>query len=223
MAVLGLVLAFDLHHYLSFEALRQHREFLLEQVAKHPFLSALLFTALYAVIIALSVPGAGIATITAGFLFGIWVGSALSVIGATIGAVAVFLIAKTSLGETLRAAAGPWLKRMEKGFAENALSYLLVLRLVPLFPFWLVNLVPAFLGVGVQTFTVATFLGIIPGSLVFASIGNGLGVVFERGGEPDLQIILKPEIFLPILGLALLALIPVAYRYWKERQGSLQR
>jgi uncharacterized membrane protein YdjX (TVP38/TMEM64 family) len=101
---------------------------------------------------------------------------------------------------------------MEAGFRENALSYLLVLRLIPLFPFWLVNLVPAFLGVALGTYVFGTFVGIIPGSLVFASVGNGLGAVFDAGGTPDLGIIFEPAILGPILALSLLALLPVAYK-----------
>jgi uncharacterized membrane protein YdjX (TVP38/TMEM64 family) len=131
----------------------------------------------------------------------------------------VFLIARTALGDALRAKAGPWMRRMEAGFRENAFSYLLVLRLIPLFPFWLVNLVPAFLGVPLGAYVLATFLGIIPGSLVYASVGNGLGVVFDRGGAPDLGIIFRPAILGPIVGLAALALLPVIYRKYKGRRA----
>ncbi len=109
---------------------------------------------------------------------------------------------------------------MEAGFNENALSYMFVLRLVPLFPFWLVNLVPAFLGVRLQTYAIGTFFGIMPGSLVYASVGNGLGAVFEQGGTPDLGIIFTPEILGPILGLAALSLIPVIYKRIKSRKKS---
>jgi len=119
--------------------------------------------------------------------------------------------------EVLRRRAGPWISRLEAGFQENALSYLLVLRLVPLFPFWLVNLVPAFLGVPLTTYVLGTFVGIIPGSFVYASVGNGLGSVFDAGGAPDLTIIFEPEILLPIIGLSLLALIPVAYKKLKGK------
>jgi uncharacterized membrane protein YdjX (TVP38/TMEM64 family) len=140
------------------------------------------------------------------------------VIGATAGAIAIFLIAKTSLGDGLRRRAGPWVKRMQAGFNENALSYLLVLRLIPVFPFWIVNIVPAFLGVGLRDYALATFFGIMPGGFVYASVGNGLEAVIEAGGEPDLGIILEPAILLPILGLAALALLPVAYRKLKGRR-----
>src|ERR671918_1323974 len=194
--------AFGLHDYISFEALRQNRQRLLDFVAAHPLLAPLAFTMIYAGVIALSLPGGAILTMTGGFLFGVVLGVICVLIGATLGATAVFLIAKTALGEPLRARAGPWLRRMEVGFRENAFNYLLVLRLIPLFPFWLVNLVPAFLGVPLGTYVLATSLGIIPGSLVYTSAGSGLGAVFDRGETPDLGIIFEPQIIGPIVGLA---------------------
>jgi uncharacterized membrane protein YdjX (TVP38/TMEM64 family) len=169
---------------------------------------------------AFSIPGGALATIVGGYLFGLWLGVAASVIGATIGAVAVFLAARTALGEILRTKAGGALRRMEDGFRRNAFSYLLVLRLVPLFPFWLVNLVPAFSGVSLRTYTLATLIGIIPGSFVFVSVGNGLGALLDRGETPDLTIIFQWDILLPILGLALLALLPVLVRKVQARRAA---
>jgi uncharacterized membrane protein YdjX (TVP38/TMEM64 family) len=218
LAAIGAFFALGLHDYLSFETLRQHREQLLALVARHPVLAPLAFTAVYAAVIALSVPGGAILTIAGGFLFGILPASLYVVVGATIGATVVFLVARTALGDSLRARAGPRVRRMEEGFREDALSYLLVLRLIPAFPFWLVNIVPAFLGVPVGTYVLGTFIGIIPGSLVYASVGNGLGAAFDAGGTPDLGIIFEPAILLPIVGLAVLALLPIAYRRFKARK-----
>ena len=217
---IALVLALDLQHYLTLDALREHRAWLEQAVAARPLQAGIVFFVIYAIATAVSVPGASILTIAGGFLFGTWTGGMLAVAGATLGAVLVFLIARTSCGESLRARAGPWLARMEEGFAENALSYLLILRLIPLFPFWLVNLVPAFLGVRLSTYTLATFIGIIPGGLVYASVGNGLGALFDRGEDPDMQIFLQPEVILPILGLAVLALVPVIFRRCKGKGGA---
>ena len=128
--------------------------------------------------------------------------------------------AKTALGDALRDRAGPWLKKLEAGFHENALSYLLVLRLIPLFPFFVVNLVPAFLGVRLRTYVIGTVVGIIPGSFVFASVGAGLGSLFDMtmGNELELSGILTPEIVTALVGLALLSLLPVAYKKYKARQ-----
>ena len=214
-AAIALAFALGLDRYLRLEVLQQNRALLLDLVAQRPVVVALGYLAIYVAAVALSLPGAVILTLAGGFLFGTAVASVLVVIGATLGACLVFLVARTALGDALRARAGPWLSRMEAGFARNAFSYLLVLRLVPLFPFWLVNLVPAFLGVPLGTFAAATLIGIVPGAVVYASVGAGLGAVFDAGGTPDLGLILQPRVLLPLLGLALLALVPVAYRRWK--------
>ena len=220
--LLAIVAAFGLglDDYVSFEQLERNRAQLLAFVERHPLLAPLVFMLIYAAVIALSIPGGAILTMAGGFLFGVVAATCYVVIAATCGATVVFLIARTALGDTLRHKAGPAMRRMEAGFRENALSYLLFLRLIPVFPFWLVNLVPAFLGVPLRTYVLATLVGIIPGSLVYASVGNGLGAVFEAGGRPDLGIIFKPEIILPIIGLAVLAILPVAYKKIKAGQPT---
>jgi len=208
------------HRYVSFDMIRIHRGMLMEWVGRWGMLAGAAFIGAYALMAAFSIPGGALATIVGGYLFGLWLGAAASVIGATIGAVAVFLAARTALGELLRAKAGPALRRMEDGFRRNAFSYLLVLRLVPVFPFWLVNLVPAFCGVSLRTYTLATLIGIVPGSFVFASVGSGLGALLDRGEHPDLKIVFQWNILLPILGLALLALLPVVIRKLQQRKAA---
>ncbi len=198
----------------------QHRAWLMDQVHGQPVLAGLCLFGLYLAATALSLPFGSLLTVVAGFLFGTLVATLWVVLGATVGSIAVFLLARGALHDTLAARAGPWLKRMERGFKQDALSYLLVLRLLPIFPFWLVNLVPALLGVPLRTFVIATSLGIVPGTLVFASLGGGLGAVMDRGEEPDLSLLLDPAILLPLLGLSILALLPMAYRRWKERKAS---
>ena len=211
--------AFGLDKYLSFDVLKQHRATIDGWVTSNSVVAALAFLLGYAVMVAFSLPGGAVATIFGGFLFGTLAAGGLVVVGATIGATGLFLAARTGLGEPLRRRAGPGLKRMEAGFRENALSYLLVLRLVPLFPFWLVNLVPAFLGVNLRTYIIGTFFGIIPGTFVYASIGNGLGSVLDQGKTPDLGIIFRADILVPLVGLAVLALIPVAYKWYQARKS----
>jgi len=217
--VAGLVAFFALgwHRYVSFEVLRDNRGALLHWVQQHGLLAALAYMAVYAIAVAFSLPGGLVLSITGGFLFGTLWGSLYIVIGATVGATALFIIAKSALGDFLRAKAGPWLQRMEAGFRENALSYLLVLRLVPLFPFFVVNLVPAFLGVRLSTYVIGTFFGIIPGVFVFASVGAGLGSIFDKGETFTAAGILTPQIVIALLGLAVLALIPVVYKKIKAR------
>ncbi|SOD92646.1 TVP38/TMEM64 family protein [Caenispirillum bisanense] len=202
---------------LSFETLSTHRAALQDWVAAHGVLAAAAFVAAYGLVVGVSLPGAVWMTIAGGFLFGTAAGAAYAVVGATAGAVVVFLLARTVFREAWAARAGGALARMEDGFRRDAFSYLLVLRLVPLFPFWLVNLVPALLGVRLSTYTMATAIGIVPGAVVYAGVGNGLDAVFAAGGRPDLSIVWSPEILLPLLGLSLLALVPVAYRRWRAR------
>ncbi|TVR78113.1 MAG: TVP38/TMEM64 family protein [Rhodospirillales bacterium] len=203
--------------YLSFDALSENRRALMEWRSGNEVVAAAAFMLLYALVTAFSVPGAVWMTIGGGFLFGAIFATVYVVIGATIGATLIFLAARYALGDYLRSKAGPAVRKMEAGFRDNALSYLLFLRLIPVFPFWLVNLVPAFLGVPVWTYVAATLVGIIPGAFVYASVGNGIGAVIDAGGRPDLSIIFDPEIFIPILGLAVLALLPVLYKWIKGK------
>ncbi len=209
--------ALGLQRHISFDTLQEHRDWLVAEVARNEALVAATFIAIYALVVAFSVPGGAVMTISAGFLFGTVPAATFGVIGGTLGAVCVFLAARTAFGDALRAKAGPALKRMEAGFRKNAFSYMLSLRLIPLFPFWLVNLVPAFLGVSLRTYFFATLVGVIPGALVFASLGNGLGAILDAGGEPDLGIVFQPDVLLPLLALAVLALLPVAYKKFKAR------
>lgn len=223
VAVVGAIVAFfalDLDRYLSFEALRENRAFLKSWTAEHTVLAAIVFVVGYCLMVALSLPGAVWATLAGGFVFGTWTGGLYVIVGATLGALLIFLIARYALADFFRAKAGAAIQRMEAGFNADALSYMFVLRLVPLFPFWLVNLVPAFLGVKVRTYIIGTFFGIMPGSFVYASVGNGLGAVFEAGGRPDLGIIFAPEVLGPILALAALSLIPVVYKRIKGRDKT---
>lgn len=217
---LGLFFAFDLGQYLSWDALKEHRDWLQGRIAEYGLLANVIFIAIYAVAIAFSVPGGLLMTIVGGFLFGTIAATVSVVFGATIGAVCVFLAARYALYDYLHAKAGPALLKMEQGFKKNALSYLLVLRLVPLFPFWLVNLVPGLLDVPLKIFVIATLIGIIPGTFVFASLGNGLGEILAAGETPDASVIFEPHVLIPILGLAALALIPVFYKAWKARKDK---
>lgn len=219
IAVFAAIYASGLGEWLSFDRLRENRETLTAWVEANTVLASVSFVLGYALLVAISFPVGTFLTLLGGFLFGPFLGTLWVVLGATLGATILFMVARTALAEPLRARAGNFIRRMEDGFQEGAFSYMLVLRLVPLFPFWVVNLAPAFLGVPLRTFVLATAIGIIPGSFVYTSVGNGLGAVFESGGEPDLGLIFQPQVLLPILGLALLSLVPVAYRKWRGRSA----
>ena len=207
--------AFALRDQLSFAALAENREALLAYRDANYGLAVLGFMAAYALIVALSLPGATVATLAGGFLFGIFPGAAVNVVAATIGAVAVFLAARAGFGRGVAArieAGGGAAARLQAGLRENEWSVLLLMRLVPAVPFFLANLIPAFVGTSLWRFAVTTFVGIIPGGVVYTSVGAGLGDVFARDGTPDLGIIFTAPVLLPILGLAALAAVPLVIK-----------
>ncbi|SOH92674.1 Uncharacterized membrane protein YdjX, TVP38/TMEM64 family, SNARE-associated domain [Monaibacterium marinum] len=211
-AVLGFIFLRD---YLSFEALRENREALLMWRDDNYVLAAISFIALYIIVVTFSLPGAGVMTLTSGFLFGIIGGMAFSVIGASIGAMGLFLAVRFGLGEFLSQRmdeSGGRIAKIKHALNENEISVMLLLRLLPIFPFFVVNVVPALVGVKFRNFALTTVVGIIPGSAVFASIGNGLGQVFARGEDPDLGILFEPHIIGPILGLAALSALPIVIK-----------
>ncbi|AGK57152.1 Pyridine nucleotide-disulfide oxidoreductase dimerization region precursor (modular protein) [Hyphomicrobium denitrificans 1NES1] len=222
LIILGLAAFLGLHldRYLTFEALAANRSWLLLQVELNPALIALAFAAVYIAAATLSLPGSSILTMSAGFLFGLYVGTAIAVVSATVGATLLFFIARTSFGEFLRGRALGALQSLKDGFQKSAFNYLLFLRLVPLFPFWLINLAAAFLDVPPRTFVAGTFLGIIPGAAVYASVGSGLGQILNQGRKPDLDILFTPNILIPILALAALSLVPVGYRWFRRGKPS---
>lgn len=218
LGVVALVLALraaGLGSLLSLDTLARHREELSGFVARNFLLAAFAFVAIYAGAVALSVPGAIILTLSGGFLFGAVFGTLLTVLGATIGATLVFLFARVIFGENALDRFGAPAQRLAEGLRRNAGSYLLVLRLVPLFPFFLVNLVPAFVGVRLPVYVVTTFFGIMPGTFVFSLTGAGLGSILDAGGTLDLASVLTPQILGALLGLAALSLaaIPLKNRF----------
>ncbi len=217
---LGVFFALDLDRFVSFEVLRENRAGLSDFVDRHSLLAAIAFIAAYAVVVAFSLPIATLLSITGGFFFGTPVGTLCVVVGATVGAVALFLIARSTLGAFLHARAGSALKRMEAGFRENEFSYLLILRLVPLFPFFLVNIVPALLGVRLRNYVLATAIGIVPGAFVYVGVGAGTGSVLDSGEVPGVGIFLRADVILPMVGLAVLALLPIAYKMLRRSRGE---
>ena len=211
-----LFLALGGARYLSLAALAEHHEWLCDFVIEHNVAAPLVFITVYAALVALSVPAAALLSITSGFFFGIWPGTVCAVVGSTLGAIAIFLAVRAGLTGIIERA-GPRLRRIEAGFREDALSYLLVLRLVPVFPFWLVNLAAGAVGLRLSVYALATFVGMIPASFIYASLGSGLGDVIAQGHEPDIDIgvLCRPSVLLPIVGFAVLVLLPVVYKRWR--------
>jgi len=220
--VLGLILvfAFDFDQFATFQHLKDHHQRLTEFVAAHYVQAVSIFLVLYVLFVALSLPGAIWLTVGGGFLFGAFVGTILAVIAATIGASLLFLATKTSLGDYLRTHAGPWLAKVERGFADNQWSYLLMMRLFPAIPFFIANLIPAFLGVPLPVFIVTTFIGIIPATAIFTTIGAGLGSVLETGVDLSLSSLLTPQVKGALVGLAILAAVPIVVKFLRRRRAS---
>ena len=218
LGVLGLLVALraaGLADHLSLATLAAHREALGAFVAANLAVAALAYLGIYIAAVAFSLPGAVFLTLAGGFLFGAAGGTALTVVGATIGATLVFLFAQRLFGADALDRLGPKARALGEGIRRNAASYLLVLRLVPLFPFFLVNLVPAFVGVRLRTYVLTTTLGILPGTAVFSLAGAGLGEVLAMGGAFDPRAVLTPQILGALLGLAALSLaaIPLKARF----------
>ena len=215
---LALFLLSGLQRHFSFETLSRNHGELVAWVAAHRIVADLAFVAGYALVVAFSLPVALLMTTAGGFLFGTWFGATLSVIGSTTGSIAVFLAARTAFHDLLHARAGAALARLEEGFRRDSFSYLLFLRLLPIFPFWLVNIVSGLLGVRLDRFVIATAIGIIPGALVYASVGAGFGMLFDKGEGPDFSIIFDWHILGPLLGLAVLSLVPALYNHLRTRR-----
>jgi uncharacterized membrane protein YdjX (TVP38/TMEM64 family) len=240
IAVMALVYGMGWHEYLSFKTIGLNYESLKAAVDGNLLLAALAYTAAYVAVVALSLPGALIMTLAGGLLFGWQLGAALTVVAATIGATIIFLVARTSFGESLAAKAGPSLAKLRDGFKENALSYLLFLRLVPAFPFFIVNLAPALLGVPLKTYVLGTFLGIIPGTTAFSVAGSGLGSVveaqnkvyqecLERAGAAgqtacpytiDTSALVTNELLAAFVALGLVSLLPIALKHLRGRHAE---
>ena len=211
-----------LRYVLSFEALRDNREALLAFRDAHYAASVAVFIALYIAIVAFSLPGATIATLTGGFLFATFPGALFNIAAATVGAALIFLAARWGLGQRLTArmqASAGLAGRIKQGIDENQWSMLFLIRLVPAVPFFVANIVPALVGVPLGRFVITTFFGIMPGAVVYTSVGAGLGEVFARGEAPDLGILFTAPILLPILGLCALAALPIALRALRGRKG----
>jgi uncharacterized membrane protein YdjX (TVP38/TMEM64 family) len=218
LAVVILLRATGVAEQLSLDTLAAHREALVAFVAANFALAAVAYLAFYVVAVAFSLPGAVFITLAGGFLFGAAGGTALTVLGATVGATAVFLFARRIFGADALDRMGPTAGRLAEGIRRNAASYLLVLRLVPLFPFVLVNLVPAFVGVRLRTYVVTTAIGILPGTAVFSLAGEGLGDVLAMGGAFDARDVLTPGIIAALVGLALLSLAAIPLKARFERR-----
>ncbi|MBO0662095.1 TVP38/TMEM64 family protein [Jiella sp. MQZ9-1] len=211
LVVFALASALGLHRYLSLDAFLDSRQALKAWVEAHWVLAGLGFILLYAGLVAVAFPAASLVTVASGFLFGWFIGGALTVIGATLGATVLFIAARTAFGDILRKKTGGAVARFAEGFRDDAFAYLIVLRLTPALPFFVVNVAPAFFDVSVSTYVITTFLGIIPGSMVYAFLGSGLDQALVNAGEGAFSIadLVTPEMTIAFVGLAGLAILGV--------------
>lgn len=221
LVVIGVLLmvafVLRLDRYVSFATLQQYHTQLLQWTNQYFWLTALVFVAIYIIAVAISLPGAIFLTITSGFLFGLVMGTVFAVVGASIGALLLFIAVRSSFGHLIAEKAKGWVAKFEVGFQKNSFNYLLTLRLIPIFPFWLVNIVSALFNMRLLSFLLATVLGVIPGSFVYVTVGHGLGHILAQGQTPKLDVIFSLPILLPLLGLALLSLLPIIYKALRRK------
>jgi len=221
LIIVALVIYFSgIYQWLTFEHLKAKHVVLKNFVASHFVLMVFSFLGVYILTTALSIPGALLLSLLGGYLFAQPLSTILVVIGATCGATLIFLAARTAIGDLLKKKAGPFLQKMEKGFKENAASYLLFLRLVPVFPFWLVNLAPAFFQIKLRTFIWTTVVGILPGSFVFTQAGRGLGAIFETQKEFSIGTVLNLQVKIALIALGIFALIPILIKKIMKKKSN---
>lgn len=216
--IAGLIIFFttDLKNIFSFAGLATNYSVITAFVASNQLASWLGFMLLYAVVVALSLPAASLLTLAGGAVLG-WIAIPLIIVGASAGACVVFIAAKTVFASLFAERAASFISRLEAGFKKDAFSYLLALRLIPAAPFWVVNIVPALLGMRLLPFFIATFIGIAPGTSVYVAVGRGFDKVLARGEVPDLSTLQDPYIIAPLVALGLLSLMPVMVKRLKER------
>jgi uncharacterized membrane protein YdjX (TVP38/TMEM64 family) len=218
-AALIVAWASGLTHDLSLHALRTRREALEAVVHAHPLVSVGAYVGVYVLAVALSLPAALVMTLTGGLLFGAWVGGLAAAVSCTVGSTIIFWVCRTALGDVLRRRAGPTVARIEQGVRRDAFSYVVILRLIPVTPLWLANLALGFVDIPAGVFIAASFIGILPVSLVYAGLGANLNLLFARRQRPDLHLVLQPQVLLPLAGLALLALAPMVLRRLRKGPG----
>jgi len=223
--ICGLVgfFATGLHQLISWETVARHYHEISHFIEQNRAASYFGFVLCYTAVVAFSLPIASLLTLAAGALLG-WLSIGLIVVAATAGASLLFIAARGLFRDFLRARAGPFFAKLEDGFTRNAFGYLLFLRLMPAAPFWAVNILPAFSSMRLTQFIGATAIGIVPGTSVYVAVGRGFDHLLARGETPNLSVLNTPHIWLPLAGLALLALLPTLYRQVKPiaRQINLK-
>jgi len=205
-----------IYKYISLDNLKEHQNYLKEYVGENLLISTLIFSLIYFSIVSLSIPVATIMTLTGGFLFGQLVGTICVVISASLGGCVIFLSTKIASKNSSKKEHGNWVQKMKKGFSENAFSYMLTLRLIPIFPFVIVNIVVGALQIPLRTFFFGTLIGIIPGSYVYVSVGVAMQTLLNQDNFTP-ETLLTPDILIALSGLGMLALLPIIYKLLKKK------
>lgn len=221
----GLILFFVFggNQYLNLETVSDNYQKLIHFTHDHYIMSVLIYMAAYIAVVAFSIPGATVMTLIGGFLFGVVLGTIWVVLSASIGASITFLAVNTAFGGVLKNRVDTKTSKIYEGFRKNAFNYLLTIRLIPVFPFFAINIAAGIFGMKLRTFFLATFLGIMPGSAIYAWVGSGLGYTLEQGKSIDLGIIFEPQVFLPMIGLAVLSLLPVIIKQFRRNPGNIAK
>jgi uncharacterized membrane protein YdjX (TVP38/TMEM64 family) len=216
LAAIAAAWAAGLPQQISWAALARHQAALSAWVASHPVTAPIVYMAIYAAAVAVSMPESAVLTVAGGLLFGTLFGGLLAIIGSTAGAIALFLAVRYHLADAIAARGGRFLDGIRARLERDGFSYLLAIRLLPAFPFWLINLAAGMSGMRLLPYAAATLIGIMPATFIYASIGTGVGNVLAMGGRPNLTAIFTPGILGPLIGLAALALLPIVWRHWKR-------
>lgn len=224
LAFVSAAWASGLTHHLSWAELARHQAALVAWTEAHAVVAPVLFLAVYAVVVVLSLPIGAWLSVISGLLFGTAAGGALSVLGATTGAIGLFLAVRSAVAPALAERGGMLIARIRPALERDGFLYLLAIRLVPAFPFWAVNLAAAACGMRLLPYAGATLLGIMPTTFILASLGDGLGGALAQGGRPDLGVLFSPGVLLPLCALAGMTLLPVAWRHVRGwRRGPVPR
>jgi uncharacterized membrane protein YdjX (TVP38/TMEM64 family) len=219
LAALAMLWWSGLAAQLNWATLGRYQGTLEAWIGGHPIAAPALYAALYAVATALSLPEGAVLTVAGGLLFGTVLGGTMAVFGATVGALVLFVAARSAFASTMAARGGRRLARIRAELQRNGFSYLLAVRLIPALPFWLVNLAAALADMRLLPFAAATLIGIVPATFVYASIGAGVGGLLAAGRRPDLSVIFSARILVPLVALGLLALLPALWRGRKRPDG----
>jgi len=207
---------FRVYHYLNYATLKKYHIQLHYWAKHHTGLTTLSYIGIYILATILAFPFTIGLSLVGGYLFGP-IATIYVVLSMTIGSTIFYLVIRSSMGRWLVKKGDRWLAKMENGFKMNAFNYLLVLRLIPIFPYWVINIIAGLLAIPPRTFILATLVGLIPGSLIYVMLGHSLNSLFKTNQAPNFNIIFTPPFLIPLLGLALLSLIPIFYKKWRKK------